>query len=668
MAFKETGFNNTQALLNLTSPYGGDWEAFLNAEDLLLAIHPCKVEDPGALRFSYDIDGAVCEIGDIRAIKLPVHFLLLPEQTVEGPRKVWPFLKKHLRPQQHLKAWSHTHGLLLAYVDGGWHLHLSLVPEAGQACNLLQSDSAAKHLTAQTQRCLSQAFSSALHSIPSKLMNRPSLLKNNLRDVSRFNIVGEDQAYILRILDQAISSTSPPAGLRYMITLTRFGQKDPRPLVMTQLFHYVDTVKAMSVHVACSVTHKDNNIDLLWSRYGLHRVIGGTGSVYTALSLHEAANFQSPLDHHQLELDGQVLDIFPLGPGEQLNFVQFYADTPHRHQNPFFKHPVSGAIVTSGLFDAKVTRALASRALKYLMHFEDLVEKGEAQIAARLEAVIRLDHGHIPPTLQASNRVSGASLWSLLLRRPMFVPFLANADEGVRTVCKGVGMFLTGAFRAFLDQHRNQGGFEPTWRAYQLELSLEEHFHGQPRVSGDQNYSSSLGCNSVRVNSRMRERGFLALAPFNSACVDGQDPPPLRNWVSNFHTENRIMRIWTLADTFRANVPVIGEAQVKMLIGDLNSQLPPPKQIALNVLQATVLPAERSKLKDTLAYHTLAKQVLDHLHHWSSPLTLRHAVEMVRANGGDPQACLAAGLNSLRLNWFPIVNYWTRARSRGARW
>ena len=63
-----------------------------------------------------------------------MHYLMLPEVPVQGFRLKWHELRKHV-PLQDLssavyKEWTHVHGGILGYPDGGWQLHWALVPSS----------------------------------------------------------------------------------------------------------------------------------------------------------------------------------------------------------------------------------------------------------------------------------------------------------------------------------------------------------------------------------------------------------------------------------------------------------------------------------------------------------------------------------------------------------
>lgn len=194
-------------------------------------------------------------------------------------------------------------------------------------------------------------------------MSRPTIQKNSLTNTALFNILPSNQAFILGLLDKAIGETTVN-GAAVMLTLIKFGQKSPQPLVVEELadLHHV---VAVSAHLADSVRAQTDQIDLSRPR--------------PALQLNVGDNFQSKIDRGQADEGASVIWKTILRRGTvraaRLNFVQAYTYSPHTHINLKWKHPVSGAVVTVGDLHPETNKALVSRAYEYLRLVGDLHAK-----------------------------------------------------------------------------------------------------------------------------------------------------------------------------------------------------------------------------------------------------------------------------------------------------
>lgn len=135
---------------------------------------------------------------------------------------------------------------------------------------------------------------------------------------------------------------------RILIFISKFGQKQSAPLELASLVNR-QGVESLTCHAACTLSGKDPWMDLMCSRYGLQKVVGHRGNLYSTTGIPEAANFQSNLDRHPMTVDNSVLDIFN-GPQRysKITFLQLYANTPHLHM-PVTKHPVTRVIATCGV-------------------------------------------------------------------------------------------------------------------------------------------------------------------------------------------------------------------------------------------------------------------------------------------------------------------------------
>lgn len=109
-------------------------------------------------------------------------------------------------------------------------------------------------------------------------MQRPTVLKNNLNDLIRMNIVSDDQNFILDIFMQAVREVDQDPMQRIQIFLSKFGQKQTVPLELASLVSR-QGVESLTCHVACTLSGKDPRLDLMWSRYGLQTVVSRRGNL-----------------------------------------------------------------------------------------------------------------------------------------------------------------------------------------------------------------------------------------------------------------------------------------------------------------------------------------------------------------------------------------------------
>lgn len=160
-------------------------------------------------------------------------------------------------------------------------------------------------------------------------------------------------------------------------------------------------------------------------------------------------------------------------------------------------HPVSGVIATCGLLHKKTTKAMVDRVKHYGMHFNDLISKMGYQLPVRMEGVtVLFESGKVPDKVNAQH-----FLRALLCNEAMLLPFQEVNGEGFHLVTSAVISNITRSLEDTYKAAQQQGGYDNSWKAYQLELALEEFFHGQPRSCEDSGYSMSLGTSSVNIES-----------------------------------------------------------------------------------------------------------------------------------------------------------------------
>ncbi len=260
-----------------------------------------------------------------------------------------------------------------------------------------------------------------------------------------------------------------------------------------------------------------------------------------------------------------------------VTFIQLYVDSPHHHYMQPFKHPVSGVLVTCNLSHPNHQPAVHRRAVEYLRMMEDLRDHMVIQLGCRMEQVVRLEGEEIPLVVTPRDYFSVNALERLIKEHGLFVPFKDRPDgAGLPSTLRDIIHYLTGILSGALREHFGVGMYDPSWKTFQAELALEELFYGHPLFPLDKILSASLGTSTVNARSLTHERGFLGLAPHNSASLE-ESPPPLHHWTRDELQKPRIARIWPLCQALEAGPAVVGAALIKVLLGDLykrNVQLP----------------------------------------------------------------------------------------------
>ena len=287
----------------------------------------------------------------------------------------------------------------------------------------------------------------------------------------------------------------------------------------------------------------------------------------------------------------------------KITFVQLYVDSPHTHYTQPFKHPVSGALVTCNLSHPNHQGAVRNRAFAYLRTMEEIRDNMVIQLSCRMEQVVRLEGDNIPAVVTPREYVSLSALHKLIQEHALFVPFKDRPDgSGLMSTLRDVTQYLTGILADGLRESFRIGMYNPTWKAFQAELALEELLYGHPLSLLDNVLSASLGTSTNNTRSLTYERGFIGLAPHNSASCE-ESPPPLHHWTRDELQKVRIQRLWPLCQALQAGPAVLGVALIKVLLGDLykrNVQLP------WSVLKATDPPG---RLTGALTVQQLAKDL-----------------------------------------------------------
>ncbi|CAJ1054189.1 hypothetical protein AMEX_G23801 [Xyrichtys novacula] len=230
-----------------------------------------------------------------------------------------------------MKEWRRVHGVNLGTAKGGWVMILSLVPaDKVVPSNILVLEAATKNLT-EYSADVARAVVSQLIKLGPMEMTRLSIQKNNIFDLAEFRPFHDDQSMFLALVDTAIDSIELPNGVAVLRTVGQLGGQESKPIMLLDILSSMDHIRSLSVHAACSIWHVDTDVDLMWSRWGINKLAGSRENVFSNLSIHEKANFQSNLDGRPMDVNHKLWSLFKVGNvSPRLNFLQLYCDSPHK--------------------------------------------------------------------------------------------------------------------------------------------------------------------------------------------------------------------------------------------------------------------------------------------------------------------------------------------------
>ncbi len=660
--FSVAAEQNTRGLLKAfhESPVAGP---FLRCDDIHIPLFASVLDRAEEeVKYSFDIDGVVILVSDVSCIKAELHYLFVGKLDGSKVSNHWHLLKKHLNLRQYsadgVSALHKSMGTVLALVDGGYFLNLTCVPaNPDRAHPMLKDELIVKAHTMGLLNAVYKSFGNSLKTLSVEDMERPTIQKNNLNNLGKMNILKKDQTFILELFKQAILSVNDDLDMAIIVNMTKFGQKDEREFDLGCLIN-TEGVCNVSYHAACTVCPLDPSVDILWSRCGLQEVVGTWGTLFPVYSMSETANFQSNLDHRNMEMDALLRQVFR-DVGATVNFVQLYSTTPHCHSSPALKHPVSRVISMCDLHIEKHRKMLASNASKYVAHMQDLAQKTVARVHLRLEAVF-LVTPEFPKVISPSQFFVQSMVDYLLETVPMVVPFKDNENKlGLSSVIYPVTMYLTSTLLNLLESRKGMDGYHSSWTAFQFELALEEFFFGRPIYPSSRQYAAALGVCACNPNSVTRMRGFLGLAPVGSASV-GESPPPLEMWLRDDVQISRVKRIFPLSDCLNGGHQVIGETLTRVLLCDLYGR---NDRVSTEHLKGPERPY--GNLVDCRTVSEFARELCERKA-FGYPHTFGRAIAMVTSFGKDPAKCLEAAL--VKFKFFPHIRYWDEKRHCKAKW
>ena len=636
---------------------------FLTAEDVYLntlSTNATLLEQSVFLEHKYDIDGVVVELQSLLGISSPVNYLLFNINR-GNIQPMYHLLKKHVDITAYnsngIKSLQKASGMHICYTSG-WRVSLCLVPTL-QSTRYVDTDEVINYF-----QNVKESFSELMSNSSRQDINRPSVQKNPLHDFASFNVLPQDQAFILDLLQRALTSTPTPAHTYLMTMASKFGQKQTEPLCLQEVFD-VSFISNITIHHAVSIDASAYNVHLMWSRQGVQELVNTRGTLYSALSLYDAVNFQSNLDRRRIDVSGELRRVarYP----SQITFIQLYTDTPHCRVENLHPHPVSGLIACCKLLHHRTNTAMSARATKYMNTMSDNITKLNKVISCRLEVVSRLHSNQLLRHLIDPKELFDAgALKRMCERHPVFIPFYECSDDthSFTGMFQSVGKGLLDELTELRNTYQFIGGFMNSWKAFQLELSLERLFWGRPFMPSDNLLSINLGPGTTNDNrSLTTSRGILGIGPANAAALP-DSPPPLHHWTAADTQQRRIRRLFNFSDSLQACNAVTGRNLLVILLQDLHDSqhvplhaytgspedLPAGKMCTGSITQA--------QLVDELSIKT----------RFEFPFTFGRALTMLAQSGRGLESVLRAGLEELSISYFPAIKVRDASNHQRATW
>ncbi|KAK6165028.1 hypothetical protein SNE40_017417 [Patella caerulea] len=646
-----TGRLNTENLLDIMGNHTSIAE-FLRDEEVRFsfhATHATELEQEILIEGEFDFDGVVVDLNCFSAIKSPIFYLLLDHEKVEFNQPAYHLLKKHIGLSTfnvaEIERLKRTRSFNIGYTNG-WRVTLTLMPTRDGKGNCFETAERAKSAFREYVKRLCCKMIYLLENQPPAELRRPSLRKNASFRISNMNVLPQDQEFILSLLDRAVLDTELEVGTEVLIFASKFGMKDKQPLTLSGIF-FMDQVRYISVHTACTLSAEYCNTHILWARHGLYEIVGRRGRFFGCLGIREAANFQSNLDARAMDISANLLNIakYP----ENMTFIQLYADTPHLHTDLSFPNPVSGSIATCGLLHHKTTKALGKRAETYLKTLEDNARKLVGLISSRVEIV------SIVPGIGAANTFTAGmffnipNLCRLMKEHCLVLPFSeGEGDRSFTQKLRDVAFSLCKTLREISTDNIHGGGYVATWKCFQLELALESFFYGKTLAEMNEIYSTNLGPGMSNERSLTLQRGFLGLDLPNASALP-TSPPPLSLWTRNENQKKRINRVFGLSDHLESCDAELGRRLITILLLDLydTSILP------IHTLKMRNPPAN-AIVKGSVAREHLATLIVDR-RLGKYPFTFGRALAIAGSRGRDNETVLLRGLVEIDINYFPAV-------------
>lgn len=615
------------------------------------------------LKYEFDIDGLVIEAKSLSLLTLSLRRLHMDTERNTVP--IYHKIKKHvILSNYNVDTLKKSQGLVIAYTSG-YEVIIGLLPDKTRAADNILTDS--KKYFERVKEKVETMLS--LESGENK--RRASLLKNNLRDISYWDVLTRDQSYILSIIENAVSRISLPPGMTCKFLVSQFGQKEHVPFQLENICK-IEGIVSMSVHSAVNIGHDD--IHIMWSREALQKLLGRRGRLYQVLSFSEIANFQTNLDGKSIDISNELRDISSLP--ENITFLQLYCDVPHRREHGIRPHPVSGTVVCSDLLHHKVTAKMYSDAKKYLVTVEDNMSKMIGPISGRIEIVTRTTLDDSARTARnvnicAKDFFNMPQLNALMNAYPLIVPFKETIDKDKHFIeaIRKVGIHLFKELNKIYEIFHGTGAFEASWKALQLELAIEHYLYGgtsyQPNFEREISVNLGPGGDPTDRSDTSR-RGFLCLSNWNASALSESSPPPVKIYTKNKKEQVRIQRAFGFFDSLEGSFAAIGEKLILCILLDMKSSKSSEAALVTGLKQQEC--PNWGKIVGGVLLEDLVDQLIKQLKFFRYPSVSQRLVKFIEGKGLNLKSVLDSGLRSSSFEYFIHLRSYDTQRNERISW
>ncbi|XP_076089674.1 uncharacterized protein LOC143060243 [Mytilus galloprovincialis] len=412
--------------------------------------------DIPSMNFQPDIDGIVVELTSFAGITFPLTHISILRHEFNSLERIYPKLKKHLDlrhySEQTLSVLAQCKGTEIS-IEGPWHIWLGVVPLPGTVFQQIRFLNMTKvtydYIKSVGTTLTCKAAGAALGG-----RARNTLMKVDLHSVKHWTVMPDECMDVLKLLQVAVDEVTLPDGLIPIIFAFRFGERTKHDISLTGF----NMIRKTTVHVG--VTISSNDLQLLWARHGIQQVTGDRGTMYSCCSFSDIVNFQSNTDGRNIDVSADVLNVCTIP--NQVQFVQFYGDIPHRRPHLNVYHPVSGIIVCGDVIN-KTTRDAIERAIDpYIFSFDQNVNLLR-DLRCRMEFVVEVPP--IPHVIAPHMYISLPNIERLLQKYDLLVPYV-NADDSLLSALRSVGTQMIERLRNLYDEYQLTGDSTATWEAY----------------------------------------------------------------------------------------------------------------------------------------------------------------------------------------------------------
>lgn len=408
--FVSTASENGSTFVNALK---GDTIGEFLSRDKYIPVRSCSLtdaEDYCLIDYKPDIDGVVIEWKHLSGTAQRVSRLqLVPPKNI-CLKYMYAVIKKHLDLAQFNANSRHMLRYCVAnqlYYNDGWETWLGFIPQ--HDCEISYPKEVLRTLSLKTMYEVKAETQRIMRYVRGKHFADNTLVKNNLNDLSTITILPDDQLPVMMAFEAALEKSSCFSGFRPMLITFRFGDKCHTGLELPIAIN--ETVERVSVHVGLEVgasfpkyeylnEPSSSMWNLLWSRDGVHQVVGNRGYVWKAFSFSECVNYQSNLDGRRMDIINELRAVCIMP--ERMHYVQLYADLPHRLPKCRM-HPVSAAVIMpNGVGSTRSSSASDAK------HYISELQNNFANLyncRCRLEFVMAMPVENLPETLIAGELI-----------------------------------------------------------------------------------------------------------------------------------------------------------------------------------------------------------------------------------------------------------------------